>query len=191
MGQLIHPRANPLTKTQQLIRKRVQRYSHRRRTREQRDRTALQILAHILQIVAQLQQHAPIESEPALIFIQLATRQASIRQHRTPTLRATNLQNLSISRSNIPPHLRHTSLLSTMDRQQAVKNLRIFRTRILPLNQLHQSPQRSLVSILSRKFFALQPSPETLAEPSLLLVGHIPSIQKIIGIRIQQAIPQD
>src|SRR5580658_11102327 len=117
--------------------------------------------------------------------------QASVGKDRTATFRAAHPQQLGVAEMVTAPQLRDTLLLRPVNRQQALKDLGITRTRILFFDQPDQGPQRGLPIVLSRKSLATQSIPKTLTEPELRFSGDVLTIQIVVAIGIQKAVSQD
>jgi hypothetical protein len=117
------------------------------RAREQRSGTAPQVLAHILQIVSQLQQCAPLERQPAFLLAEPAMRKASIRQHRCSALGAAYPQHFGVIAIATVIKLRDAQLLRAMDGPQALKHLGVTQPRVLFFDQLNHRPHRRFAMV--------------------------------------------
>jgi hypothetical protein len=60
--------------------------------RKERERSAAQIFLNVLKIVSELQQHAPLESEPALFRIEPGLRETCIGEHAGSAFGAADTQ---------------------------------------------------------------------------------------------------
>ncbi len=107
----------------------------------------LQIVLHILQIIAELEQHAPAEGKSSLGIAQGAVRQAGVGQHRSPALRATQPQQLRFTQGAASLQLHHAVLLRLVDCEQAFVDTRVLATRVFSFDQPHHRPDDLFMTI--------------------------------------------
>ena len=153
MGQAVHALRDLPAEAQQLQDKTVERLAQSSGAGEERGRSALQIFAHILQIVSQLQQNSPIDGELALIRREPRQHQAGVGENGSSALGAADAQQLGVVERVIAAtanaELRDALLLGAMDGQQAVVDLRIARARILLFDHLNHRPDGRFARIAS------------------------------------------
>src|SRR4051794_37400106 len=104
----------------------------------------LAVDGQIVQIVRELQQHSPGESESGLVVGERPGRKMSISQDRRASFFKGQVQKIDVVSANTTPQLVNTLFLSVMDIQQAIVHLRIIAPSVLGFDERNKPPNGDL-----------------------------------------------
>ena len=161
------------------------------RDSEERGRSAVKILADVLEVVAELEQHSPIEGNLAFLFGEPAADEAGIGEDGCAALSATDAEDLVAAQGLCGGELGNALLLRQMDGKQRCEDLRVMCSMILAFDHPNQSPDGCFVCIANGKMLAAQAPAESRTEEALGGRGRVATVEIVVGIGVKEAIAND
>jgi len=190
-GETVHASAYAIAEVEQLKNEGVERLALGGGAGEEGDRAALQILVYVLQVISQLEEHAPLEGEAAFCFGEPASGQAGVGQDGCASLGAAHAQKLGAGELVSGGDLRDALLLRLVDGEEAVEDLRMSGAGILLLDQPDHGPERGFPAVAGRMRLAAEAFAEALAEEDFLFGGDVFAVEVVVAVGVEEAVAED
>ena len=189
MGQSAHFVCDAVAESDELHCQTIKRLAYGCGARKKCDRSVPQVLADVLEVVAELEEHSPAKGEAALLRRKPAPGKAGVRKDRGASFGAAQVKDLG-GAGLIRAELDDAVLLGAVDGEQAIVDARVKIASVLTFDKSHELPQSRLMRVARGYDFASKAESKALAELSFGLCANAGLVQIVVRVGVQQAVAE-